>query len=124
MKLARTYRLPLVWLLYACVLLASLSCSISHGQAAGLQLSGLSLGDCGENSGLLDGGSLMPSGMTLMGEGCVLCTTFSALILAALFGLLGRLPIVRGFVMPPWRLAISPRQGWPPSNPRASPFLA
>ncbi|KAA0980477.1 DUF2946 domain-containing protein [Pseudomonas sp. ANT_H12B] len=41
MKLARTDRSLIAWMLYCCVLFNVFACSIGHGQMVGLQLNGL-----------------------------------------------------------------------------------
>lgn len=42
MKLARTDRSLIAWMLYCCVLFNVFACSIGHGQMVGMQLNGIS----------------------------------------------------------------------------------
>lgn len=42
MKLARTDRSLIAWMLYGCVLFNVFACSIGHGQMVGMQLNGIS----------------------------------------------------------------------------------
>ncbi|MBU1331740.1 MAG: DUF2946 domain-containing protein [Gammaproteobacteria bacterium] len=128
MKLARTNRSLIAWMLYFSVLFSAFVCAISHGQMAGLQLAGLDgqycsfEGNFGAGADLDGSGIVAPSPAT--GSGCSLSSTFSAIILAAFFGLLGMLAASRS---PLRSLLFSPRPVrylWPSANPRASPFFA
>jgi hypothetical protein len=93
MKMTRTDRRLLAWMLYFSVLFSAFACSIGHGQMAGLQLSGLSSqycsfeGNFGAGADLDGSGVIAPNPAT--GSGCSLSSSFSAIILAAFFGLLG-----------------------------------
>ena len=129
MKLSCTTRVLFVWSLYFSVLFSAFACSIGHGQLSGLQLSGMDAGYCSLDHGATgstglsdkDWGVPMPSGAT----GCLLCSSFSALILAAFFGLLGLLPRSHSALplcQPEAARAV--RFLWPSANPRASPLLA
>src|SRR5690606_3813462 len=57
------------------------------------------------------------------GAGCAIASLFGAVMVAALFGLVGRLPT--NPARPPSTpvLPTAPRYHWPPANPRASPTL-
>lgn len=130
MNLARKRKSLIAWALYFSVLLSALLCAIGHGQMAGLQLSGLDGGFYGESCSVssssahghtdLDGSGSMPMNMT-DGSGCALSSLFSAIILAALFGLLGLLAGEAVRPLPTLNLSRSPRHRWPLINPRASP---
>jgi len=112
-------------MLYFSVLFAALACAISHGQMAGMQLSGLDAQYCSFDGNFgagadLDGSGVVPLGLFGSG-GCAMSSSFSAIILAAFFGLFGLLasetirPLSR--VIP----ASRSRFQWPSLNPRASP---
>lgn len=126
MKLARTDRSLIAWMLYACVLFSAFACSIGHGQMAGLQLSGIDGAYCsaqGNSGPAIDLAGALPS-IAAGGTGCSLCSTFSALILAAFFGLLGLLAPSRSSAPVPPLSGTAVRYLWPSANPRASPLLA
>ena len=126
MKLTRTDRRLLAWMLYFSVLFSAFACSIGHGQMAGMQLSGLSSQYCSFDGNFGAGADLDGSGVVALnpatGSGCSLTSLFSAIIVAALFGLLGllvasRAPLaVFAFIPRPVRYL------WPSANPRASPL--
>jgi hypothetical protein len=128
MKLARKDRSLTAWLLYFSILFGAFVCAISHGQMAGLQLSGLDgqycsfEGNFGAGADLDGSGVVAPNPAT--GSGCALSSSFSAIILAAFFGLLGLLLASRA--LPGVSLAVRRpvRYLWPSANPRASPLLA
>ena len=131
MNLSRSNRSLLAWVLYFSVLFSALACAVSHGQMTGLQLSGLDGGYCGLDAGAGHGavmdmgaaGTSMP--MPQMGSGCLLCSTFVALALAAFFGLLGLLPRQRPITpRPSAEPGGAVRYLWPSANPRASPLIA
>jgi hypothetical protein len=128
MKLARTDRSLIAWMLYCSVLFAAFACSIGHGQMAGLQLSGLDGLYCSfegnAGSGVDLGGSVSPAVNPASGTGCPLCSSFGALLLAAFFGLLGLLAAARQPAAPPLLDGRPVRFLWPSANPRASPWLA
>ena len=128
MKLARTDRSLIAWMLYACILFSALACSIGHGQMAGLQLSGIDGAYCsaqGNSGPAIDlAGAGAPLSNVAGGTGCSLCSTFGALILAAFFGLLGLLAPGRSPAPPPRLSSTAVRFLWPSANPRASPLLA
>lgn len=127
MNLTRTDRRLLAWMLYFSVLFSAFACSIGHGQMAGLQLSGLSNQYCSFDGNFGAGADLDGSGVVApnpaTGIGCSLTSLFSAIILAAFFGLLGLLAASRApttlFVFLPRHV----RYLWPSANPRASPLL-
>ena len=128
MKLTRTDRCLLAWMLYFSVLFSAFACSIGHGQMAGLQLSGLGSQYCSFDGNFGAGADLEGSGVVApnpaTGSGCSLSSTFSAILITALFGLLGLLAPGRA---PLRSLFFTPqpvRYLWPSANPRASPVLA
>ncbi|MCU1717737.1 DUF2946 family protein [Pseudomonas sp. 5P_3.1_Bac2] len=114
----------LAWMLYCSILLSAWLCATGHGQMAGMQLSGLdsefcSLHDNGGASDLSDHSSMLMA--SSMGDGCALSSLFSAVLLAALFGLLALLAGESARPLPPLHARRSPRDRWPLANPRASP---
>ncbi|MDP3815586.1 DUF2946 domain-containing protein [Pseudomonas sp.] len=128
MKLPRSDRRLLAWMLYFSVLFSALACSIGHGQMAGLQLSGLDGLYCGGAASGSLSGELGASGAASVnpatGFSCALCATFMGLALAAFFGLLGLLPLQQ---IRPNPLLVAAGQAlrylWPSANPRASPII-
>lgn len=128
MKLARKHRSLIAWLLYFSILFSAFVCAISHGQMAGLQLSGLDgqycsfEGNFGAGADLDGAGIVAPSPAT--GSGCALSSSFSAIILAAFFGLLGLLLASRTLPSVTFDVHRPVRYLWPSANPRASPLLA
>lgn len=112
------------WLLYFSVLFAALVCAIGHGQMAGLQLSGADTSFCGLDAEP-SAGSRADTGaavvMSLLGGGCVIASSFGAILLAAFFGLFGLLNREAMRPLPGLFLKAPHRQRWPSFNPRASP---
>ncbi|HFL7943005.1 TPA: DUF2946 domain-containing protein [Pseudomonas putida] len=127
MKTARKERSLTAWVLYFSILFSAFVCAISHGQMTGMQLSGLDGQYCSFDGNFGAGANLDGSGVVApnpaTGSNCALASLFSAIILAAFFGLLGLLAAER--VQPLFTLHIPrlARYRWPPANPRASPFL-
>lgn len=128
MKLARIDRSLIAWMLYFSVLFSAFACSIGHGQMAGLQLSGLDGQYCSFEGNFGAGADLTGSGILPLnpatGSACSLSSTFSAIILAAFFGLLGLLAASRQPPAAPLLASFPVRYLWPSANPRASPLLA
>lgn len=128
MKLARNDRSLTAWVLYFSILFSAFVCAISHGQMAGMQLSGLDgqycsfEGNFGAGADLSGSGIVAPNPAT--GANCALASLFSAIILAAFFGLLGLLAAERSWPLSALHLPRLTRYRWPPANPRASPFFA
>ncbi|APU31784.1 DUF2946 domain-containing protein [Ectopseudomonas chengduensis] len=128
MKLARQDRSLTAWVLYFSILFSAFVCAISHGQMAGMQLSGLDGQYCSFDGNFGAGADLDGSGIVApnpaTGSNCALASLFSAIILAAFFGLLGLLSASRA--LPGVGLAVRHpvRYLWPSANPRASPLLA
>lgn len=128
MKLARKERSLTAWLLYFSILFGAFACAISHGQMAGMQLSGLDSQYCSFDGNFGAGANLDGSGIVApdpaTGSNCALASLFSAIILAAFFGLLGMLAGERVRPLPALHIPRLARYRWPPANPRASPFFA
>ena len=126
MKPTPTHRTLLAWMLYFSVLFSAFACSIGHGQMAGLQLSGLDgqycsfEGNFGAAADLDGSGVVAPNPAT--GSGCSLSSSFSAIILAAFFGLLGLLAPSRAPLPAVFLIPLPVRYLWPSANPRASPL--
>lgn len=113
-------------MLYFSVLFAAFACAINHGQMAGLQLSGLGSqycafeGDFGTGADL-DGFTIVP--LAFFGSGgCAMSSSFSAILLVALFGLFGLLLRDTIALLPRLVSASCSRYLWPSLNPRASPL--
>jgi hypothetical protein len=127
MKMPRSDRRLLAWMLYFSVLFSAFGCSISHGQMAGLQLSGLDSQYCSFDGNFGAGADLDGSGVVApnpaTGSGCSLSSSFGALILAAFFGLLGLLAPSRAALLTFFFTPRPVRYLWPSANPRASPSL-
>ncbi|WP_339079986.1 DUF2946 domain-containing protein [Pseudomonas sp. TMP9] len=125
MKLTRSDRRLLAWMLYFSVLFSAFACSIGHGQMAGLQLSGLSSQYCSFDGNFGAGADLDGSGVVApnpaTGTGCALASLFSAIILAAFFGLLGLLVASCAALLSVFFAPHPVRYLWPSANPRASP---
>jgi len=128
MKMARKDRSLTAWVLYFSILFSAFVCAISHGQMAGLQLSGLDGQYCSFEGNFGAGADLDGSGIvasnSATGSNCALASLFSAIILAAFFGLFGRLAGERGWPLPVLYLPRITRYRWPSANPRASPLFA
>lgn len=125
MKTTRQRRSLTAWMLYFSILFGALVCAISHGQMAGMQLSGLDSQYCSFDGNFGAGADLHGSGVVApnpaTGSGCALGSLFSAIILAAFFGLLGLLAADAGRPLPAQGVVRRLRHHWPPANPRASP---
>lgn len=128
MKLARKDRSLTAWLLYFSILFGAFACAIGHGQMAGLQLSGLSSQYCSFEGNFGAGADLDGSGIVApnpaTGSNCALASLFSAIIVAALFGLLGLLAASRAPAAARLLVPRTVRYLWPSANPRASPLIA
>lgn len=129
MNLRQTDRRLLAWLLYCSLLCSALACSIGHGQMAALQLSGLAGHYCAlgttANAAIDLGASSGKALLAPADSGCALSSLFSAVLLAALFGLFSLFARLRSQPLPVICRALrSPRYLWPSANPRASPSLA
>jgi hypothetical protein len=123
MKFARHDRSLIAWMLYACVLFNLFACGLHHGQAMGLELSGIGGQFCSGDSAngpALDGdlGGGTASGWSAVFK-CPLCAgaMLGAVAVVLLSWLLGAgraplLPRAGGDLHPP-------RHAWPPANPRA-----
>lgn len=109
----------IAWGLYVSVLFNALACSVTQGQAGGLQLSGLGIVACSNSAeaSLAEWAGSVPGEL---GIPCVLCAGL-LVALAAAFFFVGRprQPQQVRVPQPVWRM--SPRYLWPSANPRASP---
>ncbi|WP_277373866.1 DUF2946 domain-containing protein [Pseudomonas sp. AA-38] len=121
----RPPRSSTAWLLYFSVLFAALACAISHGQMAGMQLSGLEAQYCAFDGNFGAGADLDGSGsvpLALFGSGgCAIASSFSAILLVAFFGLFGLLDRETIRPLPRVFFKLPHRHRWPSLNPRASP---
>lgn len=123
MNLARQDRSLIAWMLYACVLFNLFACGLHHGQAMGLQLSGVGGQFCsvGSDGGPGLDGDLGGASASLWSNlfSCPFCAGVT-LSVAILFGLawLFRPGRVR-FLPREQRSKAPPRHAWPPANPRA-----
>lgn len=128
MKLARKDRSLTAWVLYFSILFSAFVCAISHGQMAGMQLSGLDGQYCSFDGNFGAGADLDGSGIVApnpaTGSNCALASLFSAIILAAFFGLLGLLSTSHALPGVGHAVCRPVRYLWPSANPRASPLLA
>lgn len=127
MKLARTDRSLIAWMLYCCVLFNVFACSIGHGQMVGMQLNGLGGQFC-----TVDPATQAPVASNTSEDklptlskafGCPLCSTGgmgpalnSSLTLA----------ILPEQHSPPLAVVVNAdlpaRYTWPSANPRAPPL--
>ena len=120
MKLARTDRSLIAWMLYCCVLFNVFACSIGHGQMVGMQLNGI--------------GTQAPAPYKSTDEslptlskafGCPLCSTGG--MGPALNSSLNVAVLPQPHAPPPAIVAsadIPARFTWPAANPRAPPAFA
>jgi hypothetical protein len=127
MKLARTERSLLAWMLYCCVLFNVFACSIGHGQMVGMQLNGIGGQFCAVDPQTQAPSPVSPSDESLptlsKAFGCPLCSSGgmgpalnSSLTLAIL-------PEQHSPPLAPIASADLPaRLTWPSANPRAPPL--
>lgn len=125
MKTSRQDRSLIAWMLYACVLFNLFACGLHHGQAMGLELSGLGGAFCStDSSGPSLDGDLAGSNTSAFSSAlkCPVCGT-TLLGIAALFVLAWLLGArdARPRLFEP-RHKAPPRYLWPSANPRASPL--
>lgn len=125
MKLTRSDRSLIAWMLYFCVLFNVFACGLAHGQVTGLTLNGVAGQFCSSQ------GSSAPASKTDVADlaasgwagsfACPICSSVT-LSIALLFCLGWLLRI--GPVRRPdreQRCKAPPRYSWPSANPRASP---
>lgn len=123
MRVVRSHRSLIAWLLYACVLFSALACSINHGQQSGLALNGVGGLFCSADNhagaALKSSFSESKSYSVMPNLGCPLCSAVT-LSIAALLCLSWLLrPAGKTFVLAQPAPLTSPRFIWPPANPRA-----
>jgi hypothetical protein len=126
MKLARTDRSLIAWMLYCCVLFNVFACSIGHGQMVGMQLNGAGGQFC-----TVDPRTQAPAHSNSTEEklptltkafGCPLCSTGG---MGPAFNSSLTLALLPQQHSPPLALVstadIPTRSLWPTANPRAPP---
>ena len=112
-------RALIAWCLYVSVLFNALACSVTQGQASGLQLSGLGIVACSNSAeaSLAEWAGSVPGEL---GMPCALCAGLLVAVATAFFFLgRSRQPQQVRVPQPVWRMP--PRYLWPSANPRASP---
>lgn len=124
MNRPRADRPLIAWTLYLCVLVNLLACGIAHGQAMGLQLSGIAGMDCafGQTAAPAKGDTDGQGKSLLAQYQCPVCSGagFTAVPALAL-GSLQR-PASQVALPDTVQLRAAPRHLWPSANPRASPL--
>ncbi|OEC36286.1 hypothetical protein A7D27_25985 [Pseudomonas sp. 1D4] len=124
MKRTPPTRSLIAWMLYACVLLNALACSVHHGQAMGLELSGLGGAFCSAHGESGPGFGDLPGELSKLASAGFNCPMGSAITLGVIF-FLGLYWLQRQRTIPrptrERRCAAPPRERWPSANPRASP---
>lgn len=123
MKLARKKRSLWAWMLFFSVLASALHCASGTGPMTRMQLGGGADAHAGHHQHAGHGEAGTAHIHSSADTGCEFASPFSAIILAAFFGLLGVLALETGRSLPAWCIARQPRCRWPPANPRASPIL-
>ncbi|MFK3795216.1 MULTISPECIES: DUF2946 domain-containing protein [unclassified Pseudomonas] len=127
MKLNRSDRHLIAWMLYCCVLFNVFACSIGHGQMVGMQLNGIGGEFCSTDGRALTVEAFKPGDQKLptlsAAFGCPLCSTggmgpalSSSLTLAILPETHSPPPAVVTATQIPSAVH------WPTANPRAPPF--
>ncbi|HHH9558899.1 TPA: DUF2946 family protein [Pseudomonas aeruginosa] len=111
-------------MLYCCILVNALACSLQHGQMLGFRLSGLASHFCsGDPDGVAEvraelGGK--PDKAHLQTLSCPLCAAaLTCVVLGLALAWLLRQAHPRCPCPGRERLAWPPRRHWPPANPRA-----
>lgn len=129
MKIARTDRSLIAWMLYCCVLFNVFACSIGHGQMLGMQLNGIGGQFC-----TVDPRTQAPAQTNSTDEnlptlskafGCPLCSTGG--MGPALSSSLNVAVLPQPHAPPPAVVLaadIPARFTWPTANPRAPPAFA
>lgn len=123
MKILRADRPLIAWTLYLCVLVNLLACGVAHGQAMGLQMSGIAGMDCtfGQNAAPATGDADGKGKGLLAQYQCPVCAgaSFGAVPALAIGSLLR--PAIQVALPDTAQLRAAPRHLWPSANPRASP---
>ncbi|WP_157718678.1 DUF2946 domain-containing protein [Halopseudomonas litoralis] len=115
-------RALLAWMLFACILFSALHCASGHGQMVAVQLGAINA-EHGHHHHAEHAEATEAHDHTSADSSCDFASPFSAIILAAFFGLLGLLAMDALRPLPVWHVPRQPRSRWPPANPRASPLL-
>ncbi|WP_188637208.1 DUF2946 family protein [Halopseudomonas pertucinogena] len=119
MKRARHHRYLSAWVLLCCILFSALHCAYGAGQ---MVFPGHGAAD--QHAHHSDGHSDSEADAhhhSSAAGGCEFASPFSAIILAAFFGLLAMLAPAAASPFAAWSAAHHPRLRWPPTNPRAPP---
>jgi len=120
MKLARKERSLLAWMLFLSVLFSALHCAVGHEQMS--TLPALDSEHAHHQHHAHAGHDQATAHAHAAADtGCDFASPFSAIILAAFFGLLGRLAVESARPLPVLYSPCAVRAHWPPANPRASP---
>ncbi|WP_347905767.1 DUF2946 domain-containing protein [Pseudomonas purpurea] len=126
MKLARTDRSLIAWMLYCCVLFNVFACSLGHGQMVGMQLNGIGGQFCTVDPATQAPAQSSPTEEKLptlsKAFGCPLCSTGG--MGPALNSSLTLAVLAQQHSLPPATVSnaeIPARFTWPSANPRAPP---
>lgn len=122
MKLARKERSLLAWMLFLSVLFSALHCAFGHEQMSTLAVVANEHVHHQHHSHTGHDEAAAHHHASA-DTGCDFASPFSAIILAAFFGLLGRLAVEAARPLPVLYPRCAVRTHWPPANPRASPEL-
>jgi len=127
MKLARSDRTLIAWMLYCCVLFNVFACSIGHGQMVGMQLNGVGGQFCSVNDRPQTPVHSTPGEQQLptlsAAFGCPLCSTGGmgpALNSSLTLAILPQQHSPPPAVVTSYEIPV--RFNWPTANPRAPPL--
>ncbi len=120
MTLTRKERSLLAWVLLFSILFSALHCAVGHGS---MDAPSAVVGEHDHHHQHHSGHDQTAAAHahSSADSGCEFASPFSAIILAAFFGLLGRLAAESSRPLPVLYLPRTVRARWPPANPRASP---
>ncbi|PRB79900.1 DUF2946 family protein [Pseudomonas sp. MYb185] len=121
MTLARKERALLAWVLLLSILFSALHCAVGHEQVSATPAVAAEHDHHHHHSGHDEAAAAHAHSSA--DSGCDFASPFGAIILAAFFGLLGRLAVEQSRPLPVLHLPRLVRARWPPANPRASPIL-
>lgn len=113
------------WMLFLSVLFSALHCAVGHGEVNTVPFDDAQLHHQHHQPDSHHGHHADATAHihASADTGCEFASPFSAIILAAFFGLLGLLALDAVRPLPVWQVPRQPRSHWPPANPRASPVL-